>query len=197
MLPGAAEADDARRLIAARARLRLGEPEAARAALAAMPEPEAAELRARAFALSGAWDRALATLDSRGLHAAAAPYAWPAGNWSRARAAVASDPERLALATYMLRLEGDVAPPAPSPDPAALAPAAAFAEPLPPLDRPSLDAARRLLAEGGRVGGFIEGVLRTINRIADVGFAPLRRRCYREPTGGSPLGRRPRVGWRW
>jgi hypothetical protein len=159
MLPGAADPADARRLIAARARLRLGEPEAARAALVAMPEPEAAELRARAFALSGAWDRALATLDNRGLHAAAAPYAWPAGNWSRARAALAADPERLAMATYMLRRDGEAAPPPPSPDPSALAPAAAFAEPLPPLDRPSLDAARRLLAAGGPIGGFIEGVL--------------------------------------
>jgi hypothetical protein len=159
MLPGAVEADDARRLIAARARLRLGEPEAARAALAAMPEPEAAELRARAFALSDAWGRALATLDSRGLYATATPYAWPAGNWSRARAAGAADPERLAMATYMLRRESDAAPPPPSPDPAALAPAAAFAEPLPPLDGPSLDAARRLLAAGGQIGGFIEGVL--------------------------------------
>jgi hypothetical protein len=158
MLPGAAGETDARRLIAARARLRLGEPAAARAVLAGAPEPEAAELRARAFALSGSWDRALATLDNRGLYAAAAPYAWPSGNWSRARAA-AEDPDRLAMATYMLRRQGEAAPPAPSPDPAALAPAAAFAEPLPPLNRPSLDAARRLLAAGGQVGGFIEGML--------------------------------------
>ena len=63
------------------------------------------------------------------------------------------------MAAYMTVRAGAAAAPAPSPDPAALRPEAAFQEPLPPLDRPSLDAARRLLATGDKVGGFVEGVL--------------------------------------
>jgi hypothetical protein len=90
---------------------------------------------------------------------AASPYAWPSGDWSRARAAAAEDPARLAMASYMTVRAGAAAAPAPSPDPAALPAEAAFQEPLPPLDEPSLDAARRLLATGDKVGGFVEGVL--------------------------------------
>ena len=159
MLPASKEETDARRLISARARLRLGEPTGARATLASMPEPEAAELRARAFALDGAWDQALATLDSRGLDAVAAPYVWPSGAWSRIPDTAAEDPKRLAMARYMMLRSGEAAPSPPADDPAALPPEAAFAEPLPPLDRPSLAAARRLIATGGQIGGLIEGVL--------------------------------------
>jgi hypothetical protein len=90
------------------------------------------------------------------MDAAAVPYAWPSGDWPRAREAAADDPARQAMAGYM-----DATAPAPplAADPDALSPELAFQEPLPPLDRPSLDAARRLLASGGKIGGFVEGVL--------------------------------------
>ena len=59
-----------------------------------------------------------------------------------------------------MTVETGTAPaPAPAADPAALSPDLAFQEPLPPLDRPSLDAARRLLSTGGKIGGFVEDVL--------------------------------------
>ena len=54
---------------------------------------------------------------------------------------------------------GNAPAPAPAADPATLSPDLAFQEPLPPLDRPSLDAARRLLSSGGKIGGFVEDVL--------------------------------------
>ncbi len=147
------------RLLAAEARLRLNEPDAAHAALGGLAGPESAQLRARAFALSGAYDRAQAALARGGLAAQAGTYAWPSGDWSRARAAAESDPERLAMASYMTVKAGEATPPAPAEDPASLAPADAFQQPLPSLDRPSLEAARRLLSNGGQVGGFVQGVL--------------------------------------
>ena len=48
-------------------------PEAARAALGPVEGAEAATLRARAFALAGAFDQALATLADRGMADAASP----------------------------------------------------------------------------------------------------------------------------
>ncbi len=134
--PALAAGDDAARLLAAKARLRLGQPDQARAALGTLEGPEAAEIRARSFALDGAYGQALATLADHGLTTEAAPYAWPSGDWSRARAAAAADPERLAMAAYMTAKTGEAPPPAPSEDPAKLAPDAAFQEPLPPLEQP-------------------------------------------------------------
>ena len=157
--PAASAGSVGARLVAARGELSRGRPEAARAALGPVEGAEAATLRARSFALAGAFDQALATLAERGMAEAASSYAWPSGDWSRARAAAAEDPARLAMASYMTVRSGAAAAPAPSPDPAALEAEAAFQEPLPPLDAPSLDAARRLLATGDKVGGFVEGVL--------------------------------------
>ncbi len=157
--PAAGAGDAAAQLIAARAELGRGDAEAARLALGALAGPQAAELRARAFALSGAYGQALATLADSGSPEAAAPYAWPSGDWSRARAAAAEDPARLAMASYMTVETGTAPAPVPAADPAALSPDLAFQEPLPPLDRPSLDAARRLLSTGGKIGGFVEDVL--------------------------------------
>ena len=57
--PGLAAGAGPARLLAAEARLRLNQPEAARAALGALAGPELAQIRARAFALSGAYDEAL------------------------------------------------------------------------------------------------------------------------------------------
>ena len=124
-------------------------PEAARRRSARSTGAEAAELRARAFALAGAYGEALATLADRGMAAAAAPYAWPSGDWPRARAAAADDPARLAMAAYMTVSAGAAAAPAPSPDPAALAPearvpgAAAAARPAEPRRRPPAARHRR------------------------------------------------------
>jgi hypothetical protein len=152
--PAAAAGEEAARLVAAEAELGRGDGAAARAALGPLATPEAAAIRARAFALAGAYGEAASTLANNGMAAEAAPYAWPSGDWPRARAA-ADAPTRQAMASYM---EADPARLA-APDPAALTPELAFDEPLPPLDRPSLDAARRLLSAGGKIGGFVENVL--------------------------------------
>ena len=153
--PAAAAGDEAARLVAAEAELGRGDGAAARTALGPLASPEATAIRARAFALAGAYGEALSTLANNGMAGSAAPYAWPSGDWPRARAAAADDPARRAMAGYM---DAAAAPP-PAADPAALSPDLAFQEPLPPLDRPSLDAARRLLSAGGKIGGFVEGVL--------------------------------------
>ena len=158
LAPAYARGDAATRMLAAEAELRLGDGAAAQAALGELPGPEAAALRARAFALGGDFRAAETTLDAAGRPAAAAPYAWPAGDWPRARD-TAERPDRVAMAGYMAARENAAAPPAPAADPAALAPEAAFQEPLPSLVDPSLDAARRLLAAGRQVEDFVEGLL--------------------------------------
>ena len=99
--PAASAGSVGARLVAARGELSRGRPEAARAALGPVEGAEAATLRARSFALAGAFDQALATLAERGMAEAASSYAWPSGDWSRARAAAAEDPARLAMASYM------------------------------------------------------------------------------------------------
>ena len=68
-------------------------------------------------------------------------------------------PERAAMAEFMaMRAEG-TSRPAQSDAPEALEPVAAFREPLPSLERPSLDAARRLLASGAQIEGFVQNLL--------------------------------------
>ncbi len=148
---------EARRMAAA-ARLRLGEPDAALAVLGDIGGPEAAELRARALARSGDFGGAVVALDVEGFPAKADDYAWPSGAWPRA-AETAETPERAAMAEFMAARTGGAARPAPSDAPEALEPVAAFREPLPPLDRPSLDAARRLLASGRQIEGFVQDLL--------------------------------------
>jgi hypothetical protein len=136
------------RLVAAEARIRKGEGGAARMALGPLADPAAAAVRARAFALDGAFADARTALVRGGI-APGADYAWPSGAWS----AVAGDPGRETMAAWMA---GADAAPA---DPAALTSGEAFRQPLPALDRPSLGAARQLLAAGPQVGGFVQGVL--------------------------------------
>ena len=140
-------------------------PAAARAALGPLDDPEAAEIRARAFALAGAYGgpsppspttawpgRPPPTPGRRATGRAPAPRPRTTRRAGRWRATWPPPP--------------GVPPPAPAEDPAALARELAFQEPLPPLDRPSLDAARRLLSAGGKVDGFVEDLL------ADVPAAP-------------------------
>jgi hypothetical protein len=158
LAPALGRDDVPARLLAARAHLRLGQAAQARLALGALEGPEAAELRARAFALNRDFGDAVATLDGQGLEAEAAGYVWPSGDWPRAREA-AESPERLAMASYMEARTGAAEAPAPSADPAALAPDQAFQEPVPSLDRPTLDAARRLLAAAAQVEDFVSGLL--------------------------------------
>jgi hypothetical protein len=138
----------------------MGETETARAVLAGLQGPEAAALRARGFARDGDFDAAVGTLVEAGLDPEAGAYAWPSGDWTRARAAAGDDAGRLALARYM-EARADPAG-APAPDPATVAPTGpeALAEPLPPLGPPSLETARRLLASGREVEEFVAGLLR-------------------------------------
>jgi hypothetical protein len=141
---GAAEA----RMIAAEAELRLGHPDFARALIEGAETPDATALRARAEARGGAYAAAVGTLTAAGLEAEAAPYVFSAGDWSRARSS--ADPEERTLATYMAR-----ATPSEDATPAE----AAFAAPLPRLDRPSLAAPRDLLANSTAVADFIRDLL--------------------------------------
>ena len=146
LLTGAAEAE-ARRL-AAEAELRLGHPAFARALTEGLDDAAALELRAEAEAASAAYAAAVDTLAGAGLAEAAAPYAFPAGDWTRVRAS--ADPTERAMAAYM-----SGAAPAEGATPAE----AAFAAPRPSLARPSLAAPRELLANGPGIAEFIRGLL--------------------------------------
>jgi hypothetical protein len=152
--PALAAGDRRARLVGARSQLALGRGAAARATLAGLNGPAAATLRAEAFALDGAHDRALALLASRA-DAGADGHAWPGGAWQRVADAAAAPSGRRAMAAYM----ADGPRPEPAADPASLPPDLAFREPLPDLSRPSLDAARRLLAVGPKVGGLVAEAL--------------------------------------
>ena len=129
---------------------------AARATLAGLNGPGSAALRAEAFALDGDYGRALALLDGRAAAARRRPtpgrpapgrgcgatprrrpgarWRWPA-SWPRRR-------------RRRRRRPGGAA-----------ARSSRFREPLPDLARPSLDAARRLLAVGPKVGGLVAEAL--------------------------------------
>ncbi len=158
LAPALAAGEVDARILAAKAHLRLGQGDVARETLGGLEGSEATELRARAFALDGDYDRALSTLADRGMPGASATYAWPSGDWQRASAA-APDPTRRAMADYMSAETGRAPTPAPAEDPDALAPEAAFLEPVPSLDRPTLSAARRLLSTGPKVDGFVQDLL--------------------------------------
>jgi hypothetical protein len=97
-------------------------------------------------------------LDVEGFASKADAYAWSSGAWPRA-VEVAETPERAAMAEFMAMRAGDAGRSALSDAPEALEPVAAFREPLPPLERPSLDAARRLLASGAQIEGFVQHLL--------------------------------------
>jgi hypothetical protein len=152
--PALAAGDRRARLVGAEAQLALGRGAAARATLAGLNGPGAVALRAQSFALDGAHGRALALVSVRTV-ADADGYAWPAGAWQRVADAADAPPPRRAMATWMA--DGPAVEPAP--DPAALPSDLAFREPLPDLSRPSLAAARRLLAVGPKVGGLVAEAL--------------------------------------
>lgn len=136
------------RLIAAEAELRLGHPERAHALAANLPGAEAAALLARAEAGAGAWSEAVETLAEAGLEPETAPYAFPAGDWTRVRGS--ADPAERAMAAYMGRSER----------PAGATPAeTAFAAQAPGLARPSLKEPRELLETGPGVAEFVRGLL--------------------------------------
>ncbi len=154
------EAQD--RLVEAEAALALGDGAGARAALETLEGEVAAALRARAFVREGAFDAAVSELAGAGLESEADALAWPSGDWQRAAdASVETDPARAAMARFMEVRADPSRAPAPAPDPATLTPAAAFVEPVPRLDPPSLAAARRLLATGREVEDFVAELLRT------------------------------------
>lgn len=160
--PGLDAGHEAARIVAARAEIARGDGAAARAALGPLASTAAIELRAEAYARSGDYGEALATLDAAGIDATAAGYAWASGDWAKAEGA--ADADRAAMARYMAARAGDAPAPAAVDDPTGRDPAgldagAAFAAPLPPLGRPSLGAARSLLATGGKISGFVESAI--------------------------------------
>jgi hypothetical protein len=151
--PSLARAQGYARELAARAYLERGDPADALGALDGLSGPDVARMRAEARVLAGDYPAAAQELAAAGLTGALAERAWPLGAWEQARGA--GDPRRAAMAGYMLN-RGATATPAPtSPE----TPEAAFATPLPPLERPSLGAARALLETGRQVGGFVETLL--------------------------------------
>ncbi|HRW16104.1 hypothetical protein [Amaricoccus sp.] len=157
--PAAAREGEAARLLLAESWLRSRESARARDILAGIEGPEAARLTAEALALDGDFAEAGAVLREAGLPEAADDYAWSSGDWPRARDEAAPDPERHAMAEFMVaQTEPEEARPA-SPDPSTLDAEEAFVEPLPGLERPSLDAARRLLATGRQVENFVQALL--------------------------------------
>ncbi|MFO7696792.1 MAG: hypothetical protein R6X16_06505 [Anaerolineae bacterium] len=95
----------------------------------------------------------MALLARAGREEATQPIAWASGDWTRAGAE--ASPERSAMALFMARRMGAPAAGASLDPDAPLSPVAAFSAPLPPLDRPSLGAARRLLETGPQVGSFL------------------------------------------
>jgi len=157
LAPALARGDPESLRLLARAELALGDPEAALAALGGLAGPEALTLRAAALARSGDPAAALALLAEAEAEAEARDYAWPSGDWLRARAA-APDAGRAAMAGFMAAQAGLADAPVPA-DGAELTPEAAFAAPLPPLAAPSLGSARRLIEAGAPIGGFIGDLL--------------------------------------
>ena len=163
--PAAARIDSAT-LQVAEANLRLGRTNLVRLGLGGMTEPSAVALLARASAIDGDFATARSTLEAAGLPRAAQDYAWPAGDWPDVAGAEATDPDRVAMADYMASLGDPGSARLPAVAPEALSPPQAFVEPLPRLDRPSLDAARRLLATSAQLEDFVGGLLETGNEDA-------------------------------
>jgi hypothetical protein len=151
--PAEARGSEPARLVAARARLALGEGAEALETLAGLGGEAAAALRARAHALTGAFDAAAAELGAAGRAAEAVPYAWAGGDWDQA--ASSPDPVQASMAAWMAALEGGGAAAAVSP----LTQETAFRLAPPSLDRPSLAAARTLAEQGREVGGVLEALL--------------------------------------
>lgn len=158
LAPATLRGDAAALRLVASAELALGRPAAALAALAGLEGPEAVRLRAAAHAAEGEPGRAAEVLRAAGLAEEAAAYAWLASDWEAAGAASAKDdPARAAMAAYMAARGAPrrAAPPAE----AELTPEAAFRMTPPALGRPSLRAARELIASGRQLDDFLDGVL--------------------------------------
>lgn len=158
LAPATLRGDDRALRLVASAELALGRSEAALAALAGLEGPEAVRLRAAAYADAGQPDRAADALRAAGLAEEAAAYAWLASDWEAAGAAAGGhDPYRAAMAGYMAA-RGGPRQAAPS-EGAALTPEAAFRLAPPALGRPSLRAARELIASGRQLDDFLDSVL--------------------------------------
>lgn len=156
--PALARGLPAARMLEAEALVRGGDSAGALAALSGLDTPEAVSLRAEAQAQEGAYSDAVKTLTDSGRETDAAAYAWPSGDWPRVKSDDSSG-DRKGMATFMEGQTAGAAAPAPAADPASLDGPAAFAEPLPALKDPSLDAARRLLTTGSKVESFVQGLL--------------------------------------
>lgn len=157
--PALARGTPAARMLEAEALVRGGNSAGALAVLAGLDTPEAVSLRADAQAQEGAYSDAVKTLADSGRETDAAAYAWPSGDWPRVKSEDSSG-DRKGMATFMEGQVQGAAAPAPAADPASLDGPAAFAEPLPALKNPSLDAARRLLTTGSKVENFVQGLLK-------------------------------------
>lgn len=157
LAPATLRGDAAALRLVASAELALGRPAAALAALAGLEDLEAVRLRAAAHAAEGDPGRAAQALRTAGLAEEAAAYAWLASDWEAAGAAAAKDdPARAAMAAYMAARG---TPRGAAPPEAELTPEAAFRLAPPALGRPSLGAARELLASGRQLDDFLDGVL--------------------------------------
>jgi hypothetical protein len=139
------------RLVAARARVALGDGEAALALLEDAEGPLAAAIRARAHAVAGDFAAATDSLAGTAPLDLVLPYAWAAGDW--AIAARSPDEAKAAMADYM---QGGAPAEAAASD---LSPEAAFRLRPPAMDRPSLAAARNLVTVAAPVRDFIEARL--------------------------------------
>ncbi|WP_424930857.1 hypothetical protein [Amaricoccus macauensis] len=157
VIPAAGRTEEGR-LLLAKSYLTQGETEKTRRVLDGMTGEAAADLRARSYFMDGDFPSAQEELDGAGLTDRAGSVAWPSGDWTRAKDA-ASNPETAAMAEYMASRSGVGQSLLPSDDPASLDPQEAFVEPLPQLEDPSLDSARRLLATGEQLENFIQSLL--------------------------------------
>ena len=95
-----------------------------------------------------------------GMTVEAGAYAWPSGDW--AAAARRGGGRSRAAGDGLLHDACGPGPPRCRPPPRTRWPSTPrrrSRNPLPPLDRPSLGAARRLLDTGDQIGGFVQGVL--------------------------------------
>ena len=147
----------AARLIAADAELRLGRGAAARAALGGARTGRGGRAARRGV-------RARRRFRPRG--GAARPrdrprraYAWPAGDWPRARRRGATLPTARRWRAAWRRGPAAASPRPPRRIRRRWRPRRRSASRCPSLVDPSLDAARRLLATGTQVEGFVEGLL--------------------------------------
>ncbi len=150
--------NDEARILMARAHLNQGNYGSARKTIEGDESQQAAEVRARSWAMEGQFDRATEILEDADLSAEAASLAWQAGDWVTVTE-TETDEQRSTMAKYMAASDGLVEQPPLTEDPSELSPPQAFLEPLPQLDSPSIDATRRLLATGNQLDDFVAEIL--------------------------------------